>query len=89
MTKRVVVIASGETERRALPHLTRHLADRASSSSSWISTGPTPTPPWSLFGVGAALVSAEIARTLDAGTIAGRSPSFRKFAEAVLNGASE
>lgn len=27
MDKRVIVIASGETERRALPHLLRHLAD--------------------------------------------------------------
>ena len=29
MTKRVIVIASGETERRALPQLVRHLRDRA------------------------------------------------------------
>ena len=29
MGKRVIVIASGETERRALPHLVRHLQDRA------------------------------------------------------------
>ena len=28
VTKRVVVLASGETERRALPHLVRHLADQ-------------------------------------------------------------
>ena len=28
MGKRVIVIASGETERRALPHLVRHLQDR-------------------------------------------------------------
>ena len=28
MTKHVVVLASGETERRALPHLVRHLADQ-------------------------------------------------------------
>jgi hypothetical protein len=29
MAKRVVIVASGETERRALPHLARHLRDRA------------------------------------------------------------
>ena len=29
MTKRVIIIASGETERRALPHLARHLHDQA------------------------------------------------------------
>ena len=28
MTKRVIVIASGETERRAIPHLVAHLQDR-------------------------------------------------------------
>ena len=28
MAKRVVIVASGETERRALPHLVRHLRDR-------------------------------------------------------------
>lgn len=35
-----------------------------------------------------ARVSEEIARTLDAGTIAGRSPSFLRFVEAVTNGPS-
>ena len=29
MAKRVVIIASGETERRALPHLAHHLQDRS------------------------------------------------------------
>ena len=29
MTKRVVIVASGETERRALPHLARHLQESA------------------------------------------------------------
>ena len=29
MTKRVIIVASGETERRALPHLARHLESRA------------------------------------------------------------
>ena len=28
MSKRVIMIASGETERRALPHLVRHLRDQ-------------------------------------------------------------
>ena len=36
-----------------------------------------------------ARVSEEIARTLSPGTIAGRSPSFRKFVDAVMNGGSE
>ena len=33
-----------------------------------------------------ARVSEEIAKTLDAGTIAGRSPSFKKFVDAIANG---
>lgn len=36
-----------------------------------------------------ARVSAEIARTLNPGMIAGRSPSFRKFVAAVMNGGSD
>ena len=32
MTKNVIVLASGETERRALPHLLSHLRDRGISS---------------------------------------------------------
>ena len=35
-----------------------------------------------------ARVSEEIARTLDAGTIAGRSPSFKKFVDAMRNGST-
>ncbi len=34
MGKRVIVLASGETERRALPHLTSHLEARGTSVSS-------------------------------------------------------
>lgn len=43
-----------------------------------------------LFGehVYTARVSEEIARTLDAGTIAGRSPSFKKFVDAMTNGST-
>ena len=36
-----------------------------------------------------ARISEEIARTLNAGTIAGRSPSFEKFVDAIINGGSE
>ncbi|MDD9988260.1 MAG: hypothetical protein OXQ31_18430 [Spirochaetaceae bacterium] len=36
-----------------------------------------------------ARVSEEIARALSPGTIAGRSPSFRKFVDAVMNGGYE
>ena len=36
-----------------------------------------------------ARVSGEIAETLDAGTIAGRSPSFKEFVDAITNGGSE
>ena len=36
-----------------------------------------------------ARVSEEIARTLDAVRIAGQSPSFRKFVDAIMNGSSE
>ena len=36
-----------------------------------------------------ARVSEEIAETLDSGTIAERSPSFKKFVDAVMNGGSE
>ena len=187
MAKRVVIIASGETERRALPHLSRHLADRAVAvrvpprnktldapmaekliKAAWYenpsarpdkfillmdldgadpdaSLEPVRNRCMNEFGVDVlcayaqqhleawyfadaerlrnylgrdlgqvdtsrpdeienpkrhlkhlladrsytALVSEEIARKLDAGTIAGRSPSFRNFADAVLNGASE
>jgi len=32
MTKNVIVLASGETERRALPHLLSHLRNRSISS---------------------------------------------------------
>ena len=55
MSKHVVVIASGETERRSLPHLVAYLQ------------------------------SEEIARQLNAETIAQRSASFRRFIEAVKN----
>ena len=193
MTKRVVIIASGETERRALPHLTRHLADRAVTvhdvrvpprnrkldasmaeklvKAAWYENPSAPPDkfvlvldldgadpdvslapvrdelPGRVDGIGAevlfayaqqhleawyfadaenlrswlgrdlgqvdtsrpdeirnpklhlkhllgkrsytSLVSEEIARTLDAVTIAGRSPSFSGFVDAVLNGTSE
>ena len=36
-----------------------------------------------------ARVSEEIASALDSGTIAGRSPSFKKFVDAIMNGGSE
>ena len=193
MAKRVVIIASGETERRALPHLTRHLAGRAVAvqdvrvpprnraldapmaeklvKAAWYEDPSAPPDkfvvvldldgadadvslapirdrlPGRVDGIGAevlfayaqqhleawyfadaanlrgwlgrdlgrvdtsrpddirnpklhlkhllgersytALVSEEIARMLDASAIAGRSPSFRNFVAAVLNGASE
>lgn len=40
MAKRVIVIASGETERRALPHLLRHLADEGIVIDEPIRTPP-------------------------------------------------
>lgn len=193
MAKRVVIIASGETERRALPHLTRHLADQAVTvqdvrvpprnrkldasmaeklvKAAWYENPSAPPDkfvlvldldgadpdvflapvrdrlPGRVDGIGAdvlfayaqqhleawyfadaenlrgclgrdlghvdtsrpdeirnpklhlkhllgersytALVSEDIARTLDAGAIAGRSPSFSNFVDALLNGASE
>ena len=36
-----------------------------------------------------ARISEEIASALDSGTIAGRSPSFKKFVDAIMNGGSE
>lgn len=192
MAKRVVIIASGETERRALPHLTRHLARAVTVrevrvpprnrkldmsmaekliKAAWYENPSAPPDkfvlvldldgadpddslapirdrlPGRVDGIGAevlfayaqqhleawyfadaenlrswlgrdlgqvdtskpdeirnpklhlkhllrgrsytALVSEEIARTLDAVAIAGRSPSFSGFVDAVRNGASE
>ena len=193
MAKRVVIVASGETERRALPHLTRHLGDGAVTvvevrvpprnkalnarmaerlvKAAWYENLSTPPDkfvlvvdvdradpdralrpmrselPRRVADIGADLlcayaqehleawyfgdaenlrrylgrepgqvdtsrpdeiqnpkrhlrhllgeraytarVSEEIARILDAGTIAGRSPSFRKFIDAIMNGSSD
>ena len=98
MAKHVVIIASGEIERRALPHLAGHLRDRA------ITVVEVRIPPRNgalnpqmaerlkhLLGehVYSARVSEEIAETLDSGTIAERSPSFKKFVDPVMNGGSE
>ena len=110
----VVVVASGETERRSLPHLVSHLQKQGTSVAD------VRIPPRNkaldagvaekrdlgnvddsrpdeienpklhlkniLGQVYTARVSEEISRALDAETIARRSPSFRCFMEALLNG---
>ncbi len=119
MSKHVTLIASGETERRALPLLVRRLRDRGivaedvhleawyfadvENLRSCIGRAPghvdTSMPDeidnpklqlQHLLGrVYTARVSAEIAGALDAATIEQRSPSFRAFIAAVLNGAAD
>ncbi len=42
MPKQVVVIASGETERRALPHLLAHLRSANIEIASWFARGDSP-----------------------------------------------
>ena len=126
MAKRVIIVASGETERRALPHLARHLRQRDVDvqevhvpprnkaltaemaakliKSAWYGNPSTPPdkfvlvldldgadPDRSLEPFRSRLPgpAEEIASRLDADTIAGRSPSFRKFVDAVTNGSLE
>lgn len=151
MSKHVVVIASGETERRSLPHLVSHLQDqdvfvdevrippgnaalnvsmaaRLIKAAWYARLGSSPPDKFVILvdldnktpndALGARLeivdtskpddienpknhlknvldervytarVSEEIAMSLDPTTIAGRSPSFRGFLEAVKNGVS-
>ena len=93
MADNVVVIASGETERRSLPHLVSHLRSylkrdlgRVDDSRPDEIEDPKLRLKNILDQVYTARVSEEIARALDAENIARRSPSFRGFLEAVLNG---
>ena len=85
MADHVVVIASGETERRSLPHLVSHLQKQGTSVDD------VRIPPRNKAldvddQVYTARVSEQIARVLDAENIARRSPSFRGFLDALLNG---
>ena len=88
MNKRVILIASGETERRALPYSGRDLGQVDTSKPDEIHNPKLHLKHLLGNRVYTARVSEEIAKILNTSTIAGRSPSFRKFVDTIMNGDS-